>query len=188
MKIRTAAALLAFVVSGGSAGADTYRPIVTGETGDTVTLTGHDLTIEQLAAIARKGQPVEVSPEVHDHQADAHALLLEGTAEGVTIPGLGLPGPDGAIAPGTAEVMDEALVRATMAVRANTLVYQPVTAPVEQMLLDLLNNRITPVVARPADVSGAGPLANIAAAMSGRGDVYYRGSRMPAALALSKAA
>ena len=187
MKIRTTAALLAFVISSGSAGADAYRPIIAGEAGDTITLTGHDLTIEQLAAIARKGQPVEVSPEVRDHQADAHSLLLEGAAEGLAIPGLDLPGSDGAIPPGTPEVTDEALVRATMTVRANTLVYQPVTAPVEQMLLDLLNNRITPVVVRPADASGSGPLANIAAAMAGRGDVYYRGIRMPAAQALGRA-
>jgi histidine ammonia-lyase len=187
VKIRTAAALLAFIVSGGAAFAEPYRPIAAGEAGDAITLTGHDLTIEQLAAIARKGQPVEVSPEVRDHQADAHGLLLEGAAEGVAIPGLGLPAPDGAITPGAPEVMDEALVRAAMAVSANTLVYQPVTAPVAQMLLDFLNDRITPVVARPADASAPGPLANIAAAMAGHGDVYYRGIRMSAVQALSQA-
>jgi histidine ammonia-lyase len=186
VKIRTAA-LLIFVVSSGSAYADTYHPIAAGEGGDTITLTGHDLTIEQLVAVARNGQPVEVSPEVHDHQADAHSLLLEGAAEGIVIPGLGVQTADGAPPPGTQEVMDEALVRAAMTVRANTLVYQPVTAPVEQMLLDFLNDRITPVVAQPTDSGGSGPLANIAAAMAGRGDVYYRGLRMPAAQALSQA-
>ncbi len=188
MKIRTAA-LLIFVFASWPACADTYHPIAATEGGDTITLTGHDLTIEQLVAVARNGQPVEVSPEVHDHQADAHSLLMEGLAEGMVIPGLGGPGPDGATPLGAPEVMDEALVRAAMTVRANTLTYQPVSAPAEQMLLDFLNDRIAPVLIQP--YSGAagttGPMADIAAAMAGRGDVYYRGVRMPAAQALSRA-
>jgi histidine ammonia-lyase len=185
VKILTAA-LLAFVVSSGPARAAAYRPIVPGEGGDAITLTGHDLTIEQLVAVARNGQPVEVSPEVHDHQADAHSLLLEGAAEGIAIPGLGRPTTDGVPPPGAPEVMDEGLVRAAMTVRANTLTYQPVSAPVEQMLLDFLNDRITPAVVQP-DVSTSGPMADITAAMAGRGDVYYRGVRMPAGQALSRA-
>jgi histidine ammonia-lyase len=199
VKIRTAAAVFAFLVAGNSAVAESYRPITAGEAGDTVTLTGHDLTLEQLSAIARQGQPVEISPEVRDHQADALSLLLEGAAEGLPVPGFGQPGPDstagilaafenGAAPPGAPEVTDEALVRAAMAVRANTLIYQPVTMPVQQMLLDFLNDRITPVVAQPElSVTGPGPMANIAAAMVGRGDVYYHGIRMPAAQALSRA-
>ncbi len=188
MKARTAA-FFAFVVSSGPVCADTYRPIAAGEGGDAITLTGHDLTIEQLVAVARNGQPVEVSPEVHDHQADAHSLLLEGVAEGMTIPGFGRPTPDGAPQPGAPEMLDEGLVRAAMTVRANTLTYQPVSAPVEQMLLDFLNDRITPAIIQPdtSAIGATGPMADIAAAMAGRGDVYYRGVRMPAAQALNQA-
>jgi histidine ammonia-lyase len=204
LKLITAAAVLAFAASvavppKSAHAADAYRPIVPSPAGDTITLTGHDLTLEQLATIARQGQAVEISPEVRDHQADAHALLLEAIAEGMALPGLEpgradkWPGPVASFqnpaAQGAPEILDEAVVRATMAVRANTLVYQPVTPPVQQMLLDFLNDRITPVVADPA--AGAaphqGPMANIAAAMTGRGEVYYRGTRMPASRALSDA-
>lgn len=211
MKIRTAALVLC-VISSGPACADGYRTITTASAGDPITLTGHDLTIEQLVAIARQGQPVEISPEVLDHQADAHALLLEAGAEGIAVAGFDAAANNaartlaafesGAVPQGTTEIPDEGLVRAAMAVRANTLAYQPVTAPIQQMLLDFLNDRITPVVAQTAQAQtagtqsagaqpittvGPGPMSNIAAAMVGRGDVYYRGVRMPAAQALSRA-
>jgi histidine ammonia-lyase len=58
-----------------------------------------------------------------------------------------------------------------------------------QMLLDLLNQRITPVV-QSRGTLGEGDLAqlaNVAAAMVGAGEVYFRGVRMPAAKALSAA-
>ncbi|HTJ63276.1 MAG TPA: aromatic amino acid lyase [Alphaproteobacteria bacterium] len=204
MKLRTAAAVLAFAASATVAPeaaytAEAYRLILPEPAGDPITLTGHDLTIEQLAAIARQGQPVEISPEVRDHQADARSLLLEGLAEGVPIQGFEADRAESqarlaaafrhVAVPGAPEIMDEAVVRAAMAVRANTLVYQPVTAPVQQMLLDFLNDRITPVVAEPGGPigPGQGPMANIAAAMAGFGDVYYRGTRMPASRAINEA-
>jgi histidine ammonia-lyase len=57
------------------------------------------------------------------------------------------------------------------------------------MLLDLLNQRITPVV-QSRGTLGEGDLAqlsNVGATMVGAGDAYYQGTRMPAAEALAKA-
>jgi histidine ammonia-lyase len=201
VKLRTAAAALAFAASAtvppqSVSAADAYRPIMPSPAGDAITLTGHDLTLDQLAAIARLGQAVEISPEVRDHQSDARNLLREAVAEGMAIRDLEATRTNAqerpstpfqnAAPPGAPEVLDEAVVRAAMAVRANTLVYQPVTPPVQQMLLDFLNSRITPVVAVPQADAPAHQeaMANIAAAMAGRGEVYYRGTRMPAARAL----
>jgi histidine ammonia-lyase len=79
------------------------------------------------------------------------------------------------------EIADEEAVRAMMVVRANTLTYTPAETTVTQMLLQFLNDRITPVVA------AANPLGGVAAAMVGKGDAYYHGIRMPAAQALSQA-
>jgi histidine ammonia-lyase len=153
-----------------------------------------------------------LSSEAARHQDDAHGLLLEGAAEGVAIAGFNRGGDDGAAilfdgdpaAPavqamlqqralasfqagampaGAAEVPDEETVRALMVVRANTLTYAPASTPVTQMLVDFLNDRITPVVRGDA----ANPLAGIAAAMVGAGDAYYHGIRMPAARALAQA-
>lgn len=87
------------------------------------------------------------------------------------------------------EVEDEEIVRAQMAVTANRTRYAVSTPAVTQMLVDFLNKRITPVVvSRGTD--GQGDLAqdaNIRAAMVGVGDVYYRGEKMAAKVALARA-
>jgi histidine ammonia-lyase len=192
------------------AGATPYRAINPPPTAaaEPITLTGHDLTVDQLVAIARQGQKAEVSPEAADHQDDAHSLLLEAAAEGVPVAGFNRAADgSGAVlfdgdptAPETSamlrqkalaafegggatgpEITDEEAVRAMMVVRANTLTYTPAGTPVTDMLLQFLNDRITPVV------SAANPLGGVAAAMVGKGDAYYHGIRMPAAQALSQA-
>jgi len=58
-----------------------------------------------------------------------------------------------------------------------------------QMSVDLLNNQITPVVRERGGTGQAqGPASsNIQAALVGAGEVYYKGTRMPAADALKKA-
>jgi histidine ammonia-lyase len=213
--IRSAApAVLLALVAFGQAAAIPYRainPPPSVVANDPITLTGHDLTVEQVVAIARYGQAVEVSPEAAEHQDEAHGLLLEAAAEGVPVAGFnraadnsGAPlfdgdpagpeiaamlqqkqiaafqGSDGAARAGT-EIADEEVIRAMMAVRANTLTYAPASAPVTKMVLDFLNNRITPIA------STANPLGGVAAAMVGKGDAYYHGVRMPAAQALSQA-
>ncbi|TGV95563.1 aromatic amino acid lyase, partial [Mesorhizobium sp. M2D.F.Ca.ET.145.01.1.1] len=64
--------------------ATTYQPIFETAAAKTVTLTGHDLTIDQVIDIARNGAKVELSPEALQRSADAYGLLLEGAAEGIT--------------------------------------------------------------------------------------------------------
>jgi histidine ammonia-lyase len=95
-------------------------------------------------------------------------------------------GQGGGIGP---EVGDEEIVRALMAVTANRMRYAPATRAVTQMLLDLLNARIAPVVmSRGSPGEGDLPMdANVRAAMVGAGDVYYQGQRMPAREALARA-
>ena len=87
------------------------------------------------------------------------------------------------------EVNEEEIVRAMMVVRANAMTYNAPTRELSQMLLDLLNRRITPVV-QSRGTLGEGDLAqlgNVGGAMVGAGEVYYRGVRMPAAKALQQA-
>src|SRR3954454_19604297 len=62
-----------------------YQPIFETAAAKTVTLTGHDLTVEQVIDIARNGAKVELSPEALQRSTDAYGLLLEGAAEGITI-------------------------------------------------------------------------------------------------------
>jgi histidine ammonia-lyase len=74
-------------------------------------------------------------------------------------------------------------------VRANTMTYEAASPQLLQSLIDLLNDRITPVVQSRGSVGEAdlGPLSNVAATLVGAGDCYYHGVRMPAAQALREA-
>jgi histidine ammonia-lyase len=87
------------------------------------------------------------------------------------------------------EVNDEEIVRAMMAERVNTMSYEAATPQVTQMLIDLLNKDVTPVVqSRGSPGEGDLPqMANVEATMVGAGDAYFHGVRMPAAMALAKA-
>lgn len=199
--------------------ATNYVPIVEKLADKTIVLTGHDLTIEQVIDIARGGAKVELSPEALERSADAFGLLLQGAAEGVTIywfnRGAGdqretvifsgdpttpenskllkeqqlarfKRGASGGYGP---EIHEEALVRAIMAIRANTMSYEAASPALSKMLVDLLNHRITPV-AQSRGTLGEGDLetlGNIAATMVGEGEAYFRGVRMPASRALAEA-
>jgi len=87
------------------------------------------------------------------------------------------------------EIADEALVRAVMVVRANAMTFNAPSPQLSQMLLDLLNKRVTPVMQSRGTV-GEGDLSvinNVGATMVGAGDAYYQGKRMSAADALKAA-
>jgi histidine ammonia-lyase len=184
-----------------------------------VTLTGHDLTLDQVVEVARYGAPVRLTREARQHSEDAYGLLLEAAVEGVPVywfnrgSGAGREnvifdgdplapenktkleerqleifrrGATGGLGP---EVSEEEIVRAMMLVRANTMTNEAASPQLTQMLLDLLNHRITPVVQSRGTVGEGdlGPLSNIGAAMVGAGEVYYQGTRTTAAKALEVA-
>ena len=185
----------------------------------TITLTGHDLTIEQIVQVARYGAKVQLSPEAQQREADNYGLLLEATTEGVPVywfnRGTGAQRETvlfagdatsavnkpkleaeqlerfrlGALFGFGPEVDAEEIVRAMMVVRANAMTFNAPSPQLAQMLLDLINKRITPVVQSRGTV-GEGDLAqlgNVAGAMVGAGEVYYQGVRLPAAKALAQA-
>jgi histidine ammonia-lyase len=196
-----------------------YTPITPTLADKTITLTGHDLTIEQIVQVARYGAKVELSPAARQRESDNYGLLLEAAAEGVAVYWFNRGAGDqretvmfdgdptsvvnkprieqiqlsnfrrGASVGFGPEVSEEEIVRAMMVVRANAMTYNAPSPQVAQMLLDLLNKRITPVV-QSRGTLGEGDLAqlmNVGAAMVGVGEVYYQGVRMPAAKALAQA-
>ena len=75
------------------------------------------------------------------------------------------------------EVADEEIVRAMMVVRANNMVYEAATPQTTQMLLDLINKRVSPVVqSRGSPGEGDLPqMGNVEGTMVGVGEAYYRG-------------
>jgi histidine ammonia-lyase len=156
----------------------------------TITLTGRDLTIEQIVEVARYGAKVQLSPEAQQREADNYGLLLEATTEGVPVywfnrgtgaqretvlfegdatspankPKLAAQQLErfrlGALVGFGPEVDAEEIVRATMVVRANAMTYNAPSPPVARMLLELINKRITPVVQSRGTV-GEGDLAQL---------------------------
>ena len=219
---RVCIAAAAFLVGLGNAAAAPpalYHPIVPTLSQNTVVLTGRDLSIDQVVQVARYGAKVALSPEARQRSADAHALLLEAAAEGVSVywfnrgSGSGRErfiftgdplSPQnkkflqerqlaifkrGALAGLGPEISEEEIVRAMLVVRANTMSFEAASPQLTQRLLDLLNDRITPVVQSRGTVGEGdlGPFTNVAATMVGAGTAYYRGVRMPAAEALKQA-
>jgi histidine ammonia-lyase len=95
----------------------------------------------------------------------------------------------GALAGYGPEVADEEIVRAMMVVRANAMIWNAPSPALADMLTDLLNKGITPVV-QSRGTLGEGDLAqlsNVGATMVGAGDAYLNGVRMKAADALKQA-
>jgi histidine ammonia-lyase len=196
-----------------------YQPITPRLSDRTVTLTGHDLTIEEIVQVARYGAKVQLSPDARQREADNYGLLLEAATEGVavywfnrgagdqreTVLFQGDPlsqvnkpqieqaqlqgfrsGPSWGFGP---EVAEEEIVRAMMVVRANAMTFNAPSPGLAQMLIDLLNKRITPVV-QSRGTLGEGDLTqlmNVGGAMVGAGEVYYQGVRMAANKALATA-
>lgn len=62
-----------------------FHPINPTMADKTITLTGHDLTVEEVVEIARYGAKVKLSPEAKQRQADIWGLMMEGATEGVPI-------------------------------------------------------------------------------------------------------
>ncbi|HEX5191384.1 MAG TPA: aromatic amino acid ammonia-lyase [Solirubrobacteraceae bacterium] len=86
-------------------------------------------------------------------------------------------------------VASEEIVRAMMAERVNTMSYEAATPQLTQMLIDLLNKDVTPVVeSRGSPGEGDLPqMGNVEATMVGAGQAYYHGVKMPASEALARA-
>jgi len=210
----------AVLCAGMPAGAAPYYVPITPTMSDrTVTLNGHDLTIDQIVMVARHGAKVELSAEARQHQADSYGLLLEAAAEGIPVywfnrgagdqretvmfEGDPLSPKNHALIEKTQaqrfgsgarwgtgpEIDHEEIVRAMMVVRANAMVHNAPSPQLSQMLLDLLNKRITPVV-QSRGTLGEGDLqqlGNVGATMVGAGEAYYQGVRMKAGQALKSA-
>src|SRR3984957_13993326 len=64
---------------------EAYRPIAATMASETITLTGHDLTIEEVVDIARHGAKVAISEEAMKRGADSFGLMLEAQHEGIAV-------------------------------------------------------------------------------------------------------
>jgi histidine ammonia-lyase len=218
---------LAGLMLAGQAGAQTsapaearvtvpYQSITSSMAGRTVTLTGHDLTIDDLVAIARYGAKVKIGETLRDGAAASYGLLLQAQAEGVPVylfnrrPGSGredasLTGEPGspsyeaeiarryAKRPPSAlpfgfgpDIAEEEVGRAMLAVDLNNMRYLAASPAFVDGIAALLNAGVTPAVYWRGAI-GEADFVPTGQTLQGHGFAYYKGRRMQAADALRAA-
>ena len=172
---------------------------------------GGDISTRDLYEVATSQRRVMLGGAAQSRMDASHAMLGRMVEErrriyGVTT-GYG-PLASHPITPENAELLQRNLVyhlctgvgrplsvihtRAMMVARASSLArgYSGISAPLFQTLLDCINIELTPVVPEMGTVGASGdltPLAHVALALMGEGEMWYRGTRLPAAEALRSA-
>lgn len=174
-----------------------------------VLIDGLSLTLEQLEDVARHGRPVKLCPaakaRVETCRGQVDALVREGRiVYGITT-GIG-KFCNQVITSDVAETLQRNIIRshatavgdplredqarAVVLLRANSLSrgHSGIHPETLENMLTMLNKGINPVIPAKGSLGASGdlaPLAHMALAVMGEGEVYYRGRRMPAAEAFA---
>ncbi len=173
-------------------------------------LNGADLTLEVLRLVAGGGLRVRLAPEARERMQASRDLVDRFVSEGRTVYGIttgfGVFS-EVAIAPddvlilqrnlilshcaGTGDPHPRTVVRALMVLRANALAkgFSGIRIEVVESLLELLNRDAIPRIPSQGSVGASGdlaPLAHLAAALLGVGEMEMDGAVLPSADALQK--
>ncbi len=175
---------------------------------DPIVLTGADLTIDAVEAIARRRRPATLDPAARQRMQESRDLIERLVAAGEVVYGVTTGFGDLAtrfIAPadaarlqenllmshaaGVGEPLDQEIVRAMLLLRANTLAlgHSGCRPLLVDRLLAFLELGVHPVVPAQGSVGASGdlaPLAHLALPLIGRGQVELRGQQVPALVAL----
>jgi len=176
-----------------------------------VTLTGADLTVEAVEAVAREGASVALDDAARGRMQRSRNVIERLVAAGDVVYGVTTgfgaladrsidPADAGRLqenllvshAAGVGEPLPRDVVRAMLVLRANTLAlgYSGVRPIVVERLLEFLERGIHPVVPSQGSVGASGdlaPLAHLALPIIGRGHAEVGGHVMPGLLALKEA-
>ncbi|MES2211128.1 MAG: histidine ammonia-lyase [Chloroflexota bacterium] len=176
--------------------------------GGPIVLTGADLTVADVEAVARHGDHAVLDIHARARVQEARDVIERLVADGAVVYGVttGFGAlADRTIAPADVERLQENLlmshaagvgdplprdlVRAMLLLRANTIAlgHSGARPVVVDRLLDFLRLGIHPVVPAQGSVGASGdlaPLAHLALPLIGRGQVEMNGQVMPAMLAL----
>lgn len=171
-------------------------------------LDGQSLTVEKITAAARSYEKVSLSPQAKKKIQESRNALEKLVQKGYTIYGVNtgfgafanrrIPSERirelqvnliRSTAAGVGNFLPQEIVRAMMTMRANTLAkgFSGVRIELVELLTNLLNNRIHPVIPEKGSVGASGdlaPLAHMALCMIGEGEVELEGKTLPAKLAL----
>ncbi|MDI6845732.1 MAG: histidine ammonia-lyase [Candidatus Saccharicenans sp.] len=175
-----------------------------------VVVDGH-LTIEQVVRVARHNEPVEIHPEAKARIKKCRALLDEKIRQNEIMYGVntGIGELANVVltqdqiekfqryiiyshAAGYGKPLPVEAVRAAMLSRISCHChgYSGLRLEVVELLAEMLNRGVTPVVCEKGSVGACGdlsPMSQIALAMMGEGEAFYKGERLPAREALERA-
>jgi histidine ammonia-lyase len=175
-------------------------------------LTGEDLTVEDVWALAVEGRPAALSDEARGKMSAARELV-ERAAHGATEHTYGVNTGFGRFvsksipeelteelqlrllrshACGVGEPYPDEIVRAAMVLRANALAkgYSGARVETVELLLECLNRGVLPHVPSRGSVGASGdlaPLAHLALPLIGEGEAWFDGERLPGGEALDRA-
>ena len=176
-----------------------------------VVLTGADLTVDDVEAVARAGATAELDVHARSRMDEARAVIEELLAESAVVYGVTTGFGDLATtfveparsaelqehllmshAVGVGDPFPREVVRAMLLLRANTLAlgHSGCRPVVVDRLLAFLEHGLHPVVPEQGSVGASGdlaPLAHLALPLIGRGQVELHGQVLPALLALREA-
>jgi histidine ammonia-lyase len=173
-----------------------------------VELNGETLALEQIAAVAIGGERVTISPSARPRIAASRKIIEQIIARDAVVYGVNtgfgklsdVQVPQNKLcqlqlnlvrshACGIGPPLSEPEVRAMMLLRANvlTLGFSGIRGEVIELVCDMLNRRVHPVVPEKGSVGASGdlaPLADLALSVIGEGEAFFQGQRLPGAEAL----
>jgi histidine ammonia-lyase len=173
-----------------------------------IELDGQPLSLEEISGVASDGWTVTLSSDACQRMTASRRVVESVVARGETAYGINtgfgklaemrIPLDQLAAlqrnlvrshAAGVGEPLAQAEVRAMLLLRANVLAkgHSGVRVKVAELLIEMLNHSIHPVVPSRGSVGASGdlaPLAHLALALIGEGDVFFRGDRVPALIAM----
>lgn len=171
---------------------------------------GRNLTLEDLAQVARRGGRASLAPSVYAQMEGARRMVEDIVASQRTVYGVttgfgdlsmtNIPAQDlymlqqnlvRSHAVGVGPRFAEDVVRAIMLLQANMLCmgHSGVSSAVPQLLLDCITNRIHPVIPSQGSVGASGdlaPLAHLALVLIGEGEAEVDGEVLPGKAALER--
>jgi len=174
-------------------------------------LNGGQISLVQLAAVALGAEPVHISSLARPRILASRKVIEQIVARDVVVYGVNtgfgklsdvrIPRSDlrqlqlnlvRSHACGIGNPLSEAEVRAMILLRANVLAlgFSGVRLEIIQLLCEMLNRRVYPVVPEKGSVGASGdlaPLAHLALSLIGESEAFFETERMPSAEALRRA-
>jgi histidine ammonia-lyase len=175
-----------------------------------IVLSAEGMSLEDLAAVARKGAEVQLAEQAKQRILEAGQLVEQWVREGRVV--YGITTGFGALsdvvisreetrqlqqnllmshAAGVGPVLDEETVRAVMTLRAKEFARgnSGIRLKTVERLIELLNRGAYPVVPEKGSVGASGdlaPLAHLALVLIGLGEAFYQGDRLRGREALNR--